>query len=101
MSSALTLRPYQQEAIAAVERGLERGVRRPLIVLPTGTGKTCVVASLIATRGGSALLLAHREELLRQAADKIAIADPKLALGVGFVAAHRDDVGAPVVVGIR
>ena len=35
MTSALTLRPYQQEAITAVERALERGVRRPMIVLPT------------------------------------------------------------------
>ena len=44
-------------------------------------------------------MLAHRDELLRQAAEKIAIADPTLALGVGFVAAQRDDVHAPVVVG--
>ena len=42
--SGLALRPYQHEAIAAVDAALERGVRRPLIALPTGTGKTCVVA---------------------------------------------------------
>ena len=63
-----------------------------MLVLPTGCGKTLVFASLIARRGGSALVLAHRDELLRQAAEKIAIADPTLALGVGFVAAERDDV---------
>jgi len=97
--SGVALRPYQQEAITAVEAALERGVRRPLVALPTGTGKTCVVASLIAKRGGSALVLAHRDELLRQAAGKIQVADPTLALGVGFVAAERDDVAAPVVVG--
>jgi superfamily II DNA or RNA helicase len=97
--TALALRPYQKEAIAAIEQALERGVRRPMLVLPTGCGKTCVFASLIAKRGGSALVLAHRDELLRQAADKIAAADPTLALGVGFVAAERDDVAAPVVVG--
>jgi superfamily II DNA or RNA helicase len=96
---ALTLRPYQQEAIMAVEQALERGVRRPMIVLPMGCGKTVVFASLIAKRSGSALVLAHRDELLRQAAAKIALADPTLGLGVGFVAAQRDDVGAPVVVG--
>ena len=99
MSVTLTLRPYQKEAIAAVESAMARGVRRPLLVLPTGCGKTLVFASLIAKRGGSALVLAHRDELLRQAAEKIAIADPTLALGVGFVAAQRDDVHAPVVVG--
>jgi hypothetical protein len=83
MTSALTLRPYQQEAITAIQRALERGVRRPLIVLPTGTGKTSCFSALIARRGGCALVLAHRDELLRQAAEKIAIADPTLALGPG------------------
>jgi len=97
-STALTLRPYQQEAITAVERALGRGVSRPMIVLPTGTGKTACFSALIARRGGSALVLAHRDELLRQAAAKIQVADPTLGLGVGFVAAERDDVGAPVVV---
>ena len=97
--SGLALRPYQQDAITAVEDGLARGVTRPLIVLPTGTGKTQIFASVIARRGGSALVLAHRDELLRQAAAKIALADRTLGLGVGFVQAERDDTNAPVVVG--
>jgi superfamily II DNA or RNA helicase len=97
--SGLALRPYQEEAIAAVEAAVERGVSRPMIVLPTGTGKTGAFAALIARRDGSALVLAHRDELLRQAADKLTVADPTLALGVGFVAAERDDVASPVVVG--
>jgi superfamily II DNA or RNA helicase len=97
--AALVLRPYQREAVDAVQSALERGVQRPLVVLPTGTGKTACFSALIARRGGSALVLAHCDELLRQAAEKIAIADPTLALGVGFVAAGRDDVNAPVVVG--
>ncbi len=97
--SSLKLRPYQEEAIAAVQAASERGIQRPLVVLPWGTGKTCVFSTLIARRGGSALVLAHRDELLSQAAAKIAIADPTLALGVGLIAAGRNDVGAPVVVG--
>ncbi len=99
MSAPLTLRPYQQEAVDAVQAAVRRGIQRPMVVCPTGTGKTIIFASLIARRGGSALVLAHRDELLRQAAEKIAIADPTLALGVGFVAAQRNDVNAPVVVG--
>ena len=99
MRSALSLRPYQHEAVDAVQAAVDRGVQRPMVVLPTGCGKTVLFAALIARRGGSALVLAHRDELLRQAAEKIAIADPTLALGVGFVAAQRDDVGSPVVVG--
>ena len=97
--AALALRTYQQDAIAAVESALERGISRPLMVLPTGCGKTICFAALIAKRGGSALVLAHRDELLRQAAEKIALADPTLALGVGLVQAERDDTKAPVVVG--
>lgn len=99
MRSPLSLRPYQHEAVDAVQAAVERGVQRPMVVLPTGCGKTVLFAALIARRGGSALVLAHRDELLRQAAEKIAIADPTLALGVGFVAAQRNDVGSPVVVG--
>ncbi|MGH2947300.1 MAG: DEAD/DEAH box helicase [Solirubrobacteraceae bacterium] len=99
MSPPLALRPYQEEAIAAIDAALERGVSRPLVAIPTGSGKTVMFTSLIARRGGSALVLAHRDELLRQAADKLTLADPTLGLGVGFVAAERDDVAAPVVVG--
>ena len=97
--SGLALRPYQQEAIAAIERAADRGVRRPLLVLATGLGKTVCFASLIAKRGGSALVLAHRDELLRQAAEKIRLAHPDLGMAVGFVAAARNDVRAPVVIG--
>ena len=97
--AALKLRPYQQEAIEAIERAAARGVKRPLLVLATGLGKTICFGSLIARRGGSALVLAHRDELLRQAADKIRLAHPELGMAVGFVAASRNDVFAPIVVG--
>ena len=99
IAGALALRPYQEEAIQAVEDALGRGVQRPLVSLPCGTGKTVVFASLAARRGGTALVLAHRDELLRQAAEKLVQADRTLALGVGFVAAQRNDVHGPVVVG--
>jgi superfamily II DNA or RNA helicase len=36
----LNLRPYQEESLAAIGAGFAAGVRRPLLVLPTGTGKT-------------------------------------------------------------
>jgi superfamily II DNA or RNA helicase len=96
---AIQLRPYQLEAIEAIERAVDRGVRRPLLVLPTGAGKIQVFASLIAQRGGSALVLAHRDELLEQAAAKIRTTHPEMGMAVGFVAAERNDTRAPVVVG--
>ncbi|MDY5835781.1 MAG: DEAD/DEAH box helicase [Eubacteriales bacterium] len=73
----MQLRPYQQEAKEAILEEWDSGVDKTLLVLPTGTGKTIVFASVIAERvrrGGRALVLAHRAELLDQAADKLATA---------------------------
>lgn len=70
----MNLRPYQQEAIDAVWREWSAGNRRTLLVLPTGTGKTICFAKVAeeAVRNGKrVLILAHREELLNQASEKI------------------------------
>src|SRR5712664_2484846 len=64
----LTPRPYQYEAVAALLAAAARGVQRSLLVLPTGTGKTIVFALLVQRRGGRSLILAHRDELIVQAA---------------------------------
>jgi superfamily II DNA or RNA helicase len=93
---ALELRPYQVEAIVAIEEAERRGVRRPLLGLPTGTGKTVIFAALIRRRGGRALVLAHRDELLSQATDKIRQIDPVARMGL--VKAEANEIEAPVVV---
>ena len=70
----MELRPYQQAAKAAVLDEWDRGVDKTLLVLPTGTGKTIVFSSITeeaVKRGGRVLILAHRGELLEQAADKL------------------------------
>ena len=70
----MQLRPYQQEARTAVESEWEQGNDRTLLVLPTGCGKTIVFAKISEDRvrqGDRVLILAHRGELLDQAADKI------------------------------
>lgn len=72
----MTLRPYQYQAITAINSGWSE-YRRQLLVLPTGTGKTIVFSNLAAQeaeRGGCTLILAHRDELLQQAQDKLRIA---------------------------
>lgn len=69
----MELRPYQQEARDAVLAQWEQ-VDRTLLVLPTGTGKTVVFSRLaedVVRGGGRVLILAHRGELLDQAADKL------------------------------
>lgn len=70
----MNLRPYQTEAKNAVLSEWQGGHRRTLLVLPTGTGKTIVFSAVIAERvaaGDRVLVLAHRGELLEQAADKL------------------------------
>lgn len=69
----MELRPYQKEAVAAVENRLSAD-GATLIVLATGCGKTIVFSHLAARevqRGGRVLILAHRGELLEQAIDKL------------------------------
>lgn len=70
----MELRKYQQEARQAVEAQWADGVSRTLLVLPTGCGKTIVFAKITedcVRKGNRVLILAHRGELLEQAADKI------------------------------
>lgn len=67
-------RPYQQKAAAAIHREWDAGNKKTLVVMPTGTGKTIVFASIVndqVAKGEHVLILAHREELLQQASDKL------------------------------
>lgn len=71
----MELRPYQQEAKDAIFTEWGNGIKKTLLVLPTGCGKTIVfakVAEECVREGNRVLILAHRGELLDQAADKIA-----------------------------
>ena len=71
---AITLRPYQAEARDAILHEWSEGRKRTLLVLPTGCGKTVCFASVVqeqVNQGGRALIMAHRGELLDQAADKL------------------------------
>lgn len=70
----MELRPYQQEAKDAVFEQWDNGTRKTLLVLPTGCGKTIVFAKVTedcVRKGDRVLILAHRGELLDQAADKL------------------------------
>lgn len=71
----MELRPYQKEAKEAVFENWNNGTMKTLLVLPTGCGKTIVFAKITeecVRQGDRVLILAHRGELLDQAADKIA-----------------------------
>lgn len=73
----MQLRKYQAEAKEAILNEWDKGIKKTLLVLPTGTGKTIVFSKVIEEEvrtGNRVLVLAHRGELLDQAADKLATA---------------------------
>lgn len=93
------LRPYQEEAISAILRARTEGLNRVLMTLPTGTGKTLTFTALIERMAPRrpALILAHRDELIRQAADRVQAQLPHLHVAVEK-AAERAPRSAQVVV---
>lgn len=62
----LTLRPYQREAVTATVDHFRRHTTPALIVLPTGAGKSLVIAELARLARGRVLVLAHVKELVAQ-----------------------------------
>ena len=86
-------RPYQQEALDAVNAALRERDDNPCIVLPTGAGKSLVMALLVhqwldACPHFRVMVLAHRKELVEQNAQELAGVDPSLSIGV-FAASLR------------
>ena len=89
----ITLRPYQAEAGERIHREWDEGRKRTLLVLPTGCGKTIVLSHVArdeAEKGKRVLIMAHREELLTQAADKLRAAT---GLEAGFEKAGMSCLG--------
>lgn len=66
----MNLRQYQADAIRATQQGWDH-YQRQLMVVPTGGGKTIIFSKLAEQTKGRTLILAHREELVLQAIDKL------------------------------
>jgi superfamily II DNA or RNA helicase len=106
--SGIELRDYQTEAVEAVERAWASGLNRPAIVLPTGAGKTIVLAEQVRRwlrehgrpTGKRAVVIQHRDELGEQNANKLrdALATDRAGWRVGRVQAGRNETLADVVV---
>ncbi len=82
----ITLRPYQTECISRVLASFEQDRHgSELLVLPTGAGKTIVFCQVIGELnkkyGLNSLIIAHRDELLDQAADKYRMVKPEAIIG--------------------
>ena len=83
----MELRTYQQSSLDGTLGWLKTKITHPLIVLPTGSGKTIVFAHLIKTLykqdpSQRFLIIAHRQELISQAKEKILNVWPNAPCGI-------------------
>lgn len=93
----LTLRDYQADALRLSKDRFDAGVQRQLIQMPTGTGKTVVFAKLKEHHSFQhrLMVLIHREELAKQAADSIKLWNPSYRVGIEMAdreASSNDDI---------
>lgn len=93
IETGMILRPYQELAKEAILNSWKT-VDKSLLVLPTGTGKTivfCKLSEILVAEGKRVLIIAHRGELLEQAADKMQIAT---GLGCAIEKADNSAIGS-------
>ncbi|MFO8013870.1 MAG: DEAD/DEAH box helicase family protein [Phycisphaerae bacterium] len=98
----ITLRPYQAEAVASVYEHLRSREDNPVVVIPTGGGKTPCMAQLcrdaVTRWNGRVIVLAHVKELLEQTARTLARMAPDLDIGVYSAGLKRRDTQHAVIV---
>lgn len=98
----MQLRPYQRQAIDAVYTHLRTRDDNPCVVIPTGGGKTPVIASIchdaVSLWDGRVLILAHVKELLEQATDKLRAICPEVEFGIYSAGLKRRDTKQSVIV---
>jgi DNA repair protein RadD len=91
----MNLYDYQQKIVEQVEGKIAAGVRRIIVAAPTGSGKTVIGSAIIkravAEYRRRALFIAHRDELLTQARNKLARFD----ITAGMIKAGRDKDARP------
>lgn len=97
----LTLRDYQQNAIQALYAWLSSNSGNPLLVAPTGSGKSLLIAKMVQDVGaecGRVLVLAHVKELLKQNAEEIQGLCPGIDIGIYSAGLKRKDTKTAVIV---
>lgn len=90
-------RDYQKEALSAILSHKQDGLTRQLISLPTGCGKTVIFGMLTKAVLQRTLIFAHREELLKQAEEKIHMVYPNASTGI-FQADERGGLDAEICI---
>jgi superfamily II DNA or RNA helicase len=94
-------RDYQLKAESSVLHEYDAGVRRMLLNLATGTGKTIVFSRLYdklkSRLPGQMIVLAHRKELIGQNADKMRLVNPSIKVDIEMGSEHADLTSADVI----
>ena len=98
----IQLRPYQSEAIDATLRYFKEHDGNPLIVLPTGTGKSVVIAEFCRQVLGSwpdtkILVITHVRELIRQNHDELKTLWPEAPAGINSAGLKRREYDPSIV----
>lgn len=97
----ITLKPFQKDAVRAVLKEWDKGNRKTLLISATGTGKTVMFVNIAENAlkehpDTHVLILAHREELLQQAIEKIErYTDVSVSLEKGASSSEE----TPIIVG--
>lgn len=94
----MKLRPYQQQASDAFVDALKVGLH-PAVALPTGSGKSLVIADLCAkmsAKGGNIVVLAHVQELLKQNSDEYERFTGLSNHGIYSAGLNRQDTGKQI-----
>lgn len=100
----MELRPYQQDAVAALSADIKRGLRRVCVSLPTGSGKSLVIAALCRralAKGSRVLILAHQSELLIQNEAELLNLFPEAKTGIYCAKLNRRQFDTPIVFASR
>ena len=95
----MELRPYQREAVTASVQALKQGLN-PAIQLPTGAGKSLVIAHLASkfeAKGGRMIVLTHVKELVDQNESTLRRYSPDTKTGVVCAGLNRDEASEPIV----
>jgi len=101
-NNIITLRPYQREAVDSVYAHLRSRDDNPCVVIPTGAGKTYLIAEIcrdaVQRWGGRVVVLAHVRELLEQSADKLRAVAGDLPVGICSAGLGRRDTSCAITV---
>jgi superfamily II DNA or RNA helicase len=104
LDGVVQLRDYQIECVQAVAGSWQGGTASPLVVLPTGAGKTIIASYLMdwhfQRHGHRALFLAHRKELIRQTAEKVKLVTSgrQMLPSIGIMLASQNDTRCPLTI---